>query len=308
MKKRLLTALFGVLSVCAAAFADDVNYSGTVVSKSGEPIMGATVTVTGTTVSTITDMDGNFSLVVPDGYTTVTVTYSGMKKQTVSIQREPVILYESAEQAEQARLLALKNNKKSLSKPYKKNAFNFEIGVGGALGDWSDAAKFLMDENYSSSGDTYVTINLGYHHGFNQYIAWEVLNVGAYAPVENLDDNFINAYATTGIKLTTPRWKKLSLSYSFNLGADYDGYTEYVNFTMRHKISLNFGKWCYIAFNYNIVNLKDESKEYYNDDLNYYSNHGYYDSYGTYHSYGSRYYGNSIDKIEVGSFALGFNF
>ena len=64
MKRKLLMTLCGVLSGFAWAFADDVNYTGTVVSKTGEPIMGATVTVTGTTVSTMTDMDGKFSLIV----------------------------------------------------------------------------------------------------------------------------------------------------------------------------------------------------------------------------------------------------
>ncbi len=292
MKKRLLTTLFGVLSVFASAFADDVNYSGTVVSKTGEPIMGATVTVTGTTVSTITDMDGNFSLVVPDGYTTVTVTYSGMKKQTVSIQREPVILYESAEQAEQARLLAQKTSRNTLKKEYKKNAFNLEFGFGTSTGDWGDALNYMTEE----SENLYAKLNLGWHHGFNKYITWEVANVGTYFPANDWALDFINAYATTGIKLTTPRWKKMSISYSFNLGADYDNWTEEVNFMMRHQVSINFTKWFYMGFSYNVVNLTDAAKESYAYDLEY--------SYGNV----NRYYGNDIDKIETMSFDLGFNF
>lgn len=293
MKKRLLTTLFGVLSVFSAAFAEDVNYSGTVVSKNGEPIMGATVTVTGTTVSTITDMDGNFSIVVPDGYTTVTITYSGMKKQTVAIQRAPVVLYESAEQAEQARLLAQKNTKKSLKKPYKKNAFNWEMGFGWAMGGWNDAILYLADDDH----DQYLSLNLGWHHGYNQYITWEVFNLGVLTPVSNFVDNFndfANAYMTTGIKFTTPRWKKLSLSYSLNLGADYDWWSEEFNFMMRHKVSLNFGKWVYVAFNYNVVKLNKDEYEY---DLAH--------SYNLYHEH---YYGDNVEKLQIGMIALGFNF
>lgn len=293
MKKRLLTTLFGVLAVFSSAIADDVNYSGTVVSKSGDPIMGATVTVTGTTVSTITDMDGNFSIVVPDGYTTVTVTYSGMKKQTVAIQREPVVLYESAEQAEQARQLALKNAKNTLKKPYKKNAFNFELGTGAAMGNWYDGLDYL------NGGFNYASVNLGWHHGFSKYITWEVINVGSLIPVDNFDIDLVNAYATTGIKLTTPRWKKVSLSYSFNLGADYDNWSEYVNFMMSHKISVNFGKWFYLGFKYNVVNLCDNAKEY---DYNF----GDY-RYGDY-GYNGYYDGDPVEKLETGSFILGFNF
>lgn len=296
MKKRLLTTLLGVLSVFASAFAEDVNYSGTVVSKSGEPIMGATVTVTGTTVSTITDMDGNFSLVVPDGYTTVTVTYSGMKKQTVSIQREPVILYESAEQAEQARLLAQKTAKNTLKKEYKKNAFNLEIGWGGSMGNWGDASKYIFDT------DQYLSLNLGWHHGINKYITLEVLNFGILTPIDfDSDYDFVNAYATTGIRLTTPRWKKLSLSYSLNLGADYDNWTEEFNFMMSHKISINFGKWAYLAFKYNIINLTDNAKESYDYDLS----HGYNYDHGDYHY---EYYGDNIEKLEIGTISFGFNF
>lgn len=40
---------------------------GTVVDAQGEPIIGASVTIKGGTVGTITDIDGNFSLTVPAG-------------------------------------------------------------------------------------------------------------------------------------------------------------------------------------------------------------------------------------------------
>lgn len=303
MKKRLLTTLFGVLAVFSSAIADDVNYSGTVVSKSGDPIMGATVTVTGTTVSTITDMDGNFSIVVPDGYTTVTVTYSGMKKQTVAIQREPVVLYESAEQAEQARQLALKNAKNTLKKPYKKNAFNFELGTGAAMGNWYDGLDYL------NGGFNYASVNLGWYHGFSKYITWEVINVGSFFTTDNFDMNLVNAYATTGIKLTTPRWKKVSLSYSFNLGVDYDGWSELANFMMSHKISVNFGKWFYLGFKYNVVNLCDEAKEYAYDFGGNYNNGSYsYNEFNDYGYGGYKYDGDPVEKLETGSFILGFNF
>ena len=97
-------------------------------------IMGATVTVTGTTVSTITDMDGKFTIVVPDGYSTVTVSYSGMKKQVVSIQREPIMLYASAEKAQQAKLAAATKAIKP-QRNFKRNAFNLEFSYGQLGGD-----------------------------------------------------------------------------------------------------------------------------------------------------------------------------
>lgn len=280
MKKRLLMTLCGVLSGFALAFADDVNYSGTVVSKSGEPIMGATVTVTGTTVSTITDMDGKFSLVVPDGYSTVTVTYSGMKKQTVSVQREPVVLYASAEQAEQARMALVKPVKPK--RDYKKNAFNLEIGYGNAVGDWSDAMDYITND------DQYLSLNLGWHHNYNKYIGWEVFNFGVFTPVDIDDDyEYTSVYLTTGIKLTSPSWKKLSLFYSFNIGAHYCEASETASLILRNRLGINFNKWIYIAADYNVVKLSDDAKE---------TMYGYdYDSY-------------DAPNMGVLTFALGFNF
>lgn len=265
MKKRLMTTLFGVLSVFASALADDVNYNGTVVSKSGEPIMGATVTVTGTTVSTITDMDGNFSLVIPDGYSTVTVTYSGMKKQTVSVQREPVVLYESSEQAEQAKALAVKKLVNTGRKEFKKNAFNFEIGALNTKGD--------MDDIY----DMYYSLNLGWHHGFNKYITWEVLNASLLLPGDFINDgDGLNSgeilSATTGIRLTSPRWRRISAFASANYGAVFTGFDESFYFKQRYEIGINFGRWCYLAARYDVINLGT----YYDcDDDFYYDNYKY---------------------------------
>src|SRR5690606_8695469 len=45
----------------------DVSVRGTVRDSSGEPIPGVTVSVQGATIGTATDIDGSYSLVVPDG-------------------------------------------------------------------------------------------------------------------------------------------------------------------------------------------------------------------------------------------------
>ncbi|WP_052306292.1 TonB-dependent receptor [Anaerophaga thermohalophila] len=58
---------------------------GTVTDKSGEPIPGVTVTVKGTTRGTITDVDGNFSLSVPEDADVLVFSFVGMRTQEVSI-------------------------------------------------------------------------------------------------------------------------------------------------------------------------------------------------------------------------------
>ena len=43
------------------------NYTGTVVDENGDPIIGASVKIEGTSTGTITDLDGRFSLPIPKG-------------------------------------------------------------------------------------------------------------------------------------------------------------------------------------------------------------------------------------------------
>lgn len=54
-------------------------------AETGEPLIGANVIITGTTTGTVTDIDGNFSLEVPDEATSVTISYTGYAEQVVSI-------------------------------------------------------------------------------------------------------------------------------------------------------------------------------------------------------------------------------
>jgi len=49
----------------------DVIITGTVVDASGQPIPGVTVSVPGTTIGTATDLDGRYSINVPEGSTLV---------------------------------------------------------------------------------------------------------------------------------------------------------------------------------------------------------------------------------------------
>lgn len=54
--------------LCLVAFfasAQTMKVSGTVVDESGEPIIGASVKVTGTTLGVATNLDGKFTRVSP---------------------------------------------------------------------------------------------------------------------------------------------------------------------------------------------------------------------------------------------------
>lgn len=77
---RALTLASGLL-LTVSSFAQTNAVKGHVKDASGEPIMGATITVNGKAVG-ITDMDGNFSVDAAPG-AKITFTYLGMTSQTV---------------------------------------------------------------------------------------------------------------------------------------------------------------------------------------------------------------------------------
>ncbi len=82
MKKTILYALFLLLAVVGAQ-AQEITVSGTVLSGSdNEPLIGATVRSIATNAGTSTDIDGNFTMKVPQG-SDLQVSYIGYEPQTV---------------------------------------------------------------------------------------------------------------------------------------------------------------------------------------------------------------------------------
>jgi len=59
--------------------------TGAVTDSKGQPIVGASVTIPGTTTGTNTDANGKFRLSVSANATTLTITFIGMKQQSVAI-------------------------------------------------------------------------------------------------------------------------------------------------------------------------------------------------------------------------------
>lgn len=62
----------------------DKQIKGNVTDKNGEPIIGANITVKGTTIGTITDIDGSFSFKIPDN-ATLLISYIGYLPQSISV-------------------------------------------------------------------------------------------------------------------------------------------------------------------------------------------------------------------------------
>jgi TonB-linked SusC/RagA family outer membrane protein len=86
----LLACLFVGVSVALAQ-----TFGKVISAEDGEPIIGATVMVKGTTTGTITNVNGNFTLTVPAGNRVLVVSYVGMKTTEVTATQNLVIRLET---------------------------------------------------------------------------------------------------------------------------------------------------------------------------------------------------------------------
>ncbi len=86
MKKLLYEALLTCLMVMVGVsfMQAQRNISG-VVSDGNEPLIGASVSVKGTTIGTVTDIDGSFNLTIPDNATELSVDYLGYATSIINI-------------------------------------------------------------------------------------------------------------------------------------------------------------------------------------------------------------------------------
>lgn len=73
-----------------SASGKDIAIKGTVLDEMGEPIIGANITIEGTTVGTITDLDGNYSLTAPAN-SNLKISYIGYTTQLVKAGAKSVV-------------------------------------------------------------------------------------------------------------------------------------------------------------------------------------------------------------------------
>lgn len=79
----LCIALLGTVS---PAFAQEgKKITGHVVDDTNEPLIGASILVVGTSTGVITDLDGNFNIIVPSGATALQISYVGYETVTVPV-------------------------------------------------------------------------------------------------------------------------------------------------------------------------------------------------------------------------------
>ncbi|WP_308549317.1 TonB-dependent receptor [uncultured Parabacteroides sp.] len=94
--KRLTFLLFCLLLGIGMANAQTTKVTGTVISaEDNEPIIGASIVVKGTTIGTVTDFNGAFSLDVPSSAKTLVISFVGMKTQEMGVKPTLNVVLES---------------------------------------------------------------------------------------------------------------------------------------------------------------------------------------------------------------------
>lgn len=109
--------IVGLLCICstAATFAQTATVSGGVKDDTGEPVIGAGVLVKGTTLGTITDIDGHFSFRADDLNGVLVVSFVGMETQEIPMKGKgtfDIVLKSSKTLLEEVQVVAYGAQKK----------------------------------------------------------------------------------------------------------------------------------------------------------------------------------------------------
>ena len=93
------------------------SVSGKVSDNTGEPLVGVSVNVEGTTIGTVTDMDGNYIITIPHNASQLTYSYIGFYKQTLPINNNimHVILEEETRALDEVVVVGYGTKKSGLS-------------------------------------------------------------------------------------------------------------------------------------------------------------------------------------------------
>ena len=99
---RFMASVLGVVLMSSMVYAQDIEVTGTVTdASSGETLPSVNILLVGTETGTVTNLDGEFSIMVPDlnqslrfsfiGYETITIPLQGRSEIDVSLQTQQVI-------------------------------------------------------------------------------------------------------------------------------------------------------------------------------------------------------------------------
>lgn len=262
MKKFNLVLFFMLMSI--GWMIAQTKVSGIVISADdGEPIIGASVVVAGTTVGIVTDIDGKFTLEVPKNATQLKVTYVGMKPIEVGIKPNlRIVMHSDTKNLDEVVVVGYGTQKKkdvtsSISKVKGDDLSNlatasFDSQLAGRAsgvqviqpsGVLGSVPEFRVRGVTSLSSSTQPLIVVDgmpvvsgdVSMGYVKSNAMADINPNDIASVEILKDGAATAiYGSRGangvVLITTKKGKKGSASLS------YDGYIGVASASKKHKL------------------------------------------------------------------------
>ncbi|MFY9598145.1 MAG: carboxypeptidase-like regulatory domain-containing protein, partial [Dysgonamonadaceae bacterium] len=87
--KGILFASLWIISL--NMYTQNITVKGSVKDSKGEPLIGVTILIKGTTTGTVTDADGNFTLNNVPNNATLEISYVGMKTQSIPVNGRTTI-------------------------------------------------------------------------------------------------------------------------------------------------------------------------------------------------------------------------
>lgn len=159
MKKIIAMLICAVLSIGIATAQNSKTYTGFVVDKNGNPVVGAEVMAPGGGVSAITDSDGSFTIEVPILLKKLTASYAGMREKTIKLGKSSNLVFNMKTQKNRTGFISLICNgglfkaKYGQSINYRYEDYDFsEASLGGGimggqigqLGNWGWYGKGIV--------------------------------------------------------------------------------------------------------------------------------------------------------------------
>jgi TonB-linked outer membrane protein, SusC/RagA family len=113
-KKTSIFLLLLLFLVGQQVYGQTGRISGTISDSNGNPVLGASVLVKGTTTGTISDTNGKFSINVPNDKATLVISYIGYEKQELKATKQPmnIVLVESSKTIDEVVVVGYGTQKK----------------------------------------------------------------------------------------------------------------------------------------------------------------------------------------------------
>jgi len=115
LKQNLGLIICMMVFITSGLLAQNTTVSGQVLDDKGQPVIGAAVTAVGTTIGTITDIDGNYTMSVPSGVSQIQISYLGFGTRTLNLADNDygsIVISESASQLDEVVITGLASSVK----------------------------------------------------------------------------------------------------------------------------------------------------------------------------------------------------